>query len=419
MQVSNGATRWLIVALAAAAFTVACAGDRPVERAGLAQPAAPEPTATPTPIPNRAPVISIRAIQGADQGLALQASGSFSDADDSSWMAAADFGDGEGTTPLALDGNGFTLRHTYAKAGSFEARISITDAHGNRSETRTTVAVAPRKVLFVQGIDSESGCPGGRGFAGRAPQWVADALASDSEVAQVASLGPPSFVYFSYSGVYCGGGDGTHGEFADYSASDTCGGISGPGGAGERMRSLIDRLAPSKVSIVGHSMGGLIAAYLAGLDPDWARAHIAGVVTLDSPLSGVPRLNLDVLALSSAIGDGCGGGSKSMRELSDGDNEVTRIAAGAGQVLPFYNLDATEKEGPLFGIRQAVPGGNTRLDGEVVNWKVGTSHSGLWSSDTKASAGTMEKGRMVACGIALIAPSQCERPPAPLPHGAG
>lgn len=408
MHVSNRASPWLVLALTAALIATACGGDRASEQAGLLQQQTPQPTATPTAVPNRPPVVSISANTGADQGLAFEASGTFSDADDTTWIANADFGDGVGPQPLALNGSAFTLAHRYATAGTFDVHVSITDGHGNRAESRTSVDVAPRKVVFVQGIDSESGCPGGRGFVGRAPQWVADALSSESDITAVASIDPANFVYFSYSGVYCGGGDGTRGEFADYSPGETCSGISGREGAAEQMRSLIDRLSPSKVSIVGHSMGGLIAAYLAGLDPAWAKAHIASVVTLDSPLSGVPRLNLDVLALSGAIGDGCSGGSRSMRELSDGDNEVIRVAAGAGRVLPFYNLDATEKEGPFFGIRQAVPGGNTHLAGEVVNWKVDTDHSGLWSSETKARAGTMDKGRMVACGIALIAPAECE-----------
>lgn len=418
MHVSNRAIHSLILALAIVAMAAACSGARQSEQAALLQQAAPEPTATPTPIPNRAPILSVSANVGADQGLAFQMSGTFNDADDTNWIANADFGDGAGPQPLALDGTAFTLAHRYASAGRFEVSVFVTDGHGNRAESRTTVDVAARKVVFVQGIDSESGCPGGRGFVGRAPQWVADALASEPDVTAIASIDPANFVYFSYSGTYCSGGDGTRGEFADYSPGETCSGISGAGGAAERMRSLIDRLSPSKVSIVGHSMGGLIAAYLAGIDPAWAHAHIASVVTLDSPLSGVPRLNLDVLALSGAIGDGCSGGSKSMRELSDGDNEVIRLAAGAAHVVPFYNLDATEKEGPFFGIRQAVPGGNTHLDGEVVNWKVDTNHSGLWGSETKARAGTMDKGRMVACGIALIAPAECEAAMA-VPSGAG
>lgn len=358
------------------------------------EPAAP----TATPAPNQPPSILAPGSVAGDQGIAASLPGIFADPDDTSWSATVDYGDGSGGQALALDGNTFALNHEYARAGSFAATLKITDAHGNRASSTFSVSVAPRKVIFVQGIESESRCPDGAGLNNRAPAWLAEYLARDSELAAQLAVDPSQFVYFSYSGRYCGG-DGSGGEAADYRPNETCSGVAGADGAASRLRALVERLAPSKVTILGHSMGGLAAAYLAGEDPAWARKHIASVVTFDSPLRGVPRLNLEVLRVAGAMTGGCPFDSHSISDMQDGNTPVMRTAAGAAQVIPFYNLDATDKEGFLVAIRQAVPGDRTKLAGEIANWSIAAGHSQLWEDPPFAKAGGPGVREMVACGL--------------------
>lgn len=62
----------------------------------------------------------------------LQASGSFSDPDPGqTWTATADFGDGGGSVPLALEEDKtFVLEHRHEEPGDYLVKVSVTDSAG-------------------------------------------------------------------------------------------------------------------------------------------------------------------------------------------------------------------------------------------------------------------------------------------------
>ena len=54
------------------------------------------------------------------QGTLLTRTCSFTDpSGDGPWTATVNYGDGTGTQPLAVNGQSFTLSHTFANAGTF------------------------------------------------------------------------------------------------------------------------------------------------------------------------------------------------------------------------------------------------------------------------------------------------------------
>jgi len=49
---------------------------------------------------------------------------------DGPWTATVNYGDGTGTLPLALNGQSFTLNHTFANAGTFTTTVTVTNRDG-------------------------------------------------------------------------------------------------------------------------------------------------------------------------------------------------------------------------------------------------------------------------------------------------
>ena len=277
----------------------------------------------------------------------------FADHDSSEWYAVIDFGDG--SAPVSLtpsNAEPVELSHTYFGDGPFTVSVRVTDDGAKTGFANAPVRVFPRRLVFIQGLSSRSECPDGRYFSTRAPSWIAEHLLQLSASEVPVPLSERDFRYVSYSGEFCGGGDGGDGGFARYAATDTCGGIDDPGGAADRLRAAIEAAAPSKVTVLGHSMGGLAAAYLIGTDPEWAKQRIASVITFDSPLGGVPQVNLSILRV---IGD-CSFNSASHQDLSDSNDALLAVAAPVARQIPFYNLNATKKEGPT-GCARSCPAG--------------------------------------------------------------
>lgn len=340
----------------------------------------------------------------ADQAITLAFEATVSGAATPVKQAQVDWADGTAPESVAVEGGRLRLSHTYARSGTFVARLSAQASDGRSVRQDVRVEVSPRKIVFIQGINSESFCPNGADFAPRAPAWVGNFLATDAPLRARIDTTSGAFVYFSYSGRYCGGGDGTHGEFADYQGTDTCVGVSGSDGAAAKLKALIDRLAPSKVTVLAHSMGGVVTAYLAASEPQWAKEHIVSVVTFDSPMGGAPKLNLETMSLLAGVSGGCGRNTRSVRDLADTDNPVAVMASAAAHAVPFYNLDATDREGPAFGIREAVPSVSTHLDGERANWQVATTHTPIWNLPPVSAVHDVRQ--LVAC--ALVAAETCD-----------
>ncbi len=364
----------------------------------------PTPTATPPPV-NQPPRVIITNLVSAHQGYEANVTVRFSDFDSDDWTATVDFGDGiwryiapEHTVPLEMS-------HTYLDGGAFEVTVRVTDEEGKTGTAVADVTVIPRRIVFMQGLSSQSGCPDGTYFAPRAPRWVDEHYGGLSGDTTLLRTTAEHFRYVSYAGIHCDGGNGSNGAFAAYGSGDTCDGVDNPGGAADRLREIIEAVSPSKVTIVAHSMGGLAAAYLVGGDTKWAERHIASVVTFDSPLRGVPQVNLSILRV---VGD-CSFNSASLQDLSDRNGSLLDVAERAALSVPFYNLNATKKEGPT-GLREAVPGSRTHLDGEEANWNIDANHDELWTDGAADSEDAGAVRALVVCAISLTPGEACERP---------
>lgn len=366
------------------------------------KPSAPEATTAPTPPPNLVPVVALTGPEAVGEGYEATWTGTAADPEGLLAQVIVDFADGSAPASVVISSDGrFAASHRFAQDGIRVVRATARDAAGNEATARHQVLTTPRKVIIVAGVESESRCKGGL-----APAWV-NTLLQGTDLSNFASFGGGDVLSFSYSGRYCDGGSGTNGAGADYRAGDTCDGVAGENGAANRLRLLIDALAPARVTIVGHSMGGLVATYLAGSDPQWAAEHVASIVAFDSPLQGVPRINLELLRLSSMNG-GCSWNSASMRDLGDGGNDVLDVAARASAITPVYTVDATDKDGPFGGIRQAVPGSRTHLEGETASFRVSSGHFDSWWMEASGPGDRRAQRLALGCGIAMLASADCE-----------
>ena len=94
-------------------------------------------------VTNVAPVIA--AFPGATlfPGESYTASGSFTDPGADAWTATVNYGDGSGTTSLALVGKTFSLSHVYLTAGTFTVTVSVSDDDVTSTRTQTVVVMSP------------------------------------------------------------------------------------------------------------------------------------------------------------------------------------------------------------------------------------------------------------------------------------
>ncbi len=189
-----------------------------------------------------------------------------------------------------------------------------------------------RDLVFVRDLDSVGACDG-------ADAWVPAYMESD-DGKLFGTLQVGQYLHFSYADdadhYACPPPGSTALPWA-YTALDTCDGIAN---AAEVLQALIDAQATAPVTLVGHGTGGVVAAYLVARDPVWTRAHVASVVTFDSPLQGLSVEALAARARFSAcrLDDAPPNTLQELRE----DSPVMRTAAGAAEVVPLYPLHATE-----------------------------------------------------------------------------
>jgi PKD repeat protein len=92
-------------------------------------------------VANVAPLVA--AFDGATilRGERYAAGGTFADPGADSWTATVDYGDGSGTSALALDGKSFALLHSYATAGTRTVTVTVTDGDGGSGVRTATVVV--------------------------------------------------------------------------------------------------------------------------------------------------------------------------------------------------------------------------------------------------------------------------------------
>ena len=196
-----------------------------------------------------------------------------------------------------------------------------------------------RKVIVLQGIDSEASCEDFQAHIGE-PNF-ADRIKSMTHAIQNRAwetTGDASFldardvVTFSYANTYedCSAGKtyqardlpSPTGFYAVYEPSATCAGVQQ---AADRLKRLIDRIIQlepgTQFDIVGHSMGGMVAVYMMASLPEEERGHIHSIVTLDSPLLGEPK---------QAFGSSCLYNSKAWEDIGGLSPVVSVIASISG-----------------------------------------------------------------------------------------
>ncbi|MBA3891134.1 MAG: PKD domain-containing protein [Gemmatimonadaceae bacterium] len=100
-------------------------------------------------VTNVAPVATIAAGAVILQGETYHGSGTFTDPGADMWTATVEFGDGSGTTGLALDGKTFTLEHRYAVAGTFTVGVTVTDGAAHGTGSASVVVRSPAEGLDV------------------------------------------------------------------------------------------------------------------------------------------------------------------------------------------------------------------------------------------------------------------------------
>jgi pimeloyl-ACP methyl ester carboxylesterase len=364
---------------------------------GAADTPTPLPTPTPTPPPTLdvALRLSSRAHQGIPHAVRIEVR---RQAFPVAATIAINFGDGA-VRQVAVGGDGISdVEHVYLEPGPRRIAVRAEAANSTPGSASANVTVHPRYIVFVQGMNSASACPDGRGFTTRAPQWLGPYLFEPVNVGGL-RLGRHSFAYFSYSGRWCSPGEAGPDVAPEYRPSDTCAGVERHAA---QLQAFIDALAPAKVTIVAHSMGGLVAAYLVATEEEWARERVVSVATFDSPLRGVNGLRAGLVGTGGVIGSDCSLNSDAVRDLWD-TSGAARTARTAAVVVPFYTSDATRGEGHSFGQVEAVPGGQARLEGEVAHARFAERHGETWS---QAGEEVEAKRRFVACAI-LAAPARC------------
>ena len=90
---------------------------------------------------NTAPAVDLGPDATVEVNTPFTRAGSFTDPGTDTWLATVDYGDGAWTEPLALNGKGFTLSHTYTAAGTYTVHVDIVDDDGGMGydELRVTV----------------------------------------------------------------------------------------------------------------------------------------------------------------------------------------------------------------------------------------------------------------------------------------
>ena len=215
---------------------------------------------------------------------------------------------------------------------------------------KTTLLPTPdvnrRDIVLIRGITSEGRCDG-------LNDWVPSYFESNEARALFSHISIAKYLNFSYAG----GGSYSCPQSPDsppaYDAFDTCDGVSK---AAEELKAMIDQDATNKVVIFGHSMGGIVSAYMVSTNPDWAREKVSSVVTLDSPLKGVSELEASLSANWPLFWE-C------TYDETDPDNSLSQLTQSssviqslqdAATIVPFYNLDATKYPHDLVLYRDRV-----------------------------------------------------------------
>ena len=210
--------------------------------------------------------------------------------------------------PVLVSGDGVSLRNSAIRLNN-SGQMVFTDAD-DRVVLFSLPAEPPlsdpphNEVLFISGIGSYDDCganPNDAHTQTNETRWMWDYLTTTGWISLTTGLTPADFTTYDYTS-----GDDTFqscnaGGTPGFTKLDSCWSLdnvySGPDGdqylLGQaiRLASYI-HLLPSntRVTIIAHSQGGVLATYTVHdyLTLAEDRAKVKGIVTLDSPLGGIP-----------------------------------------------------------------------------------------------------------------------------------
>ena len=98
-------------------------------------------------IANVAPSVNAIATATILQGESYSSTGTFADPGADTWTATVDYGDGSGAGVLTLDGQQFSLSHTYADAGTFDVAVDVFDGDDHGSTTTQVIVLSPADAI--------------------------------------------------------------------------------------------------------------------------------------------------------------------------------------------------------------------------------------------------------------------------------
>lgn len=259
-------------------------------------------------------------------------------------------------------------------------------------------------VVLLQGIDSSSSCDEVREIwqviSEPRRQYGSEPSSRDSVTAEsmfmrrntivtkarsaVPGDWENSVVGFSYSGTYmnCRTGDwfsgtsypiGGSGVFPVYEKLDTCVGVQvAAGRLGDLLESLHTQNPDREMVIIGHSLGGMVAAFYAvELAKPEVLDSISGIITIDSPLLGDSREN----PLSQ-----CTASTQSWRDIRSDSNVVPTISSiqNGGLAERFIHLNSTDVGDSLAGgyTVDLECGGESAIAGIIVGGILGIATGG-------------------------------------------
>ena len=115
---------------------------------------------------------------------------------------------------------------------------------------------------------------------------------------------------------------------------------------------------------------------------------------------GIYVFRASVLGAGGMFDDDCGFGSEAVEDLDEG-SYVVRTVKEAAKVVPFYTADATDGEEIAFRRMEAVPEGDTTLEGAVLRVHFDDDHADVWTDEGDELA---RKQRFVVCAVAIARP---------------
>ncbi|GEM_PF-3577583 len=250
----------------------------------------------------------------------------------------------------------------YVGTGGYVAAFDI----ASLTQAKTSVPATTkenRKIIVIPAFLSSSTCSGDDRLVDKV-RWLRKALPGYKDEA---------FFYFDYGGGYCKDNPNTpedESKNPNYSAVFTCvnGVVRSSSMLNLMIAEILQKYPSAKIDIVGHSMGGLVAAYWAATHQDDQKLKsIHSVITFDSPLQGIEGWKANLLkAISDTPAVDCSADKTAITEMLDGSSVINTVlaqpittavsfvtirAVGGGLVLSEKSLDdvVTDSKATLPG----------------------------------------------------------------------